>query len=56
MSLVPDIQMRTNDQRYMRYVEIYFDELFSKIKHLLRGNGGPLKDSGHKVYYTLNMY
>ncbi|CAD6227704.1 GSCOCG00001384001-RA-CDS [Cotesia congregata] len=42
MSLVPDIQMRTNDQRYMRYVEIYFNELFSKIKHLLRGNGGPI--------------
>ncbi|XP_057327942.1 beta-galactosidase [Microplitis mediator] len=42
MTLVPDIKMRTNDQRYMRYVEIYFNQLFKKIKHLLRGNGGPI--------------
>lgn len=42
MTLVPDIKMRTNDERYMRYVEIYFNQLFKKIKHLLRGNGGPI--------------
>ncbi|KAK0180096.1 hypothetical protein PV327_005773 [Microctonus hyperodae] len=42
MTLEPEIKMRTNDLRYMRYVEIYLNELLTRIKPLLRGNGGPI--------------
>ncbi|XP_034945619.1 beta-galactosidase-like [Chelonus insularis] len=42
MTFVPDIRMRTYDVRYMRYVEIYLNEVLTKVKHLLRGNGGPI--------------
>ncbi|XP_063984048.1 beta-galactosidase [Diachasmimorpha longicaudata] len=42
MTLVPDIKMRTNDARYMEYVEAYFQQLLSRVQPLLRGNGGPI--------------
>ncbi|XP_034945618.1 beta-galactosidase-like [Chelonus insularis] len=42
MTLHPDIKLRTNDEQYMRYVRIYLDEVLKRVKHLLRGNGGPI--------------
>ncbi|XP_076620874.1 beta-galactosidase [Colletes latitarsis] len=42
LTRVPDIVLRTNDARYMRYVERYLDKLFEKINPYLRGNGGPI--------------
>lgn len=39
---VPDIELRTNDERYMRYVEIYLNTVLDKVKPYLRGNGGPI--------------
>ncbi|XP_015431707.1 PREDICTED: beta-galactosidase-1-like protein [Dufourea novaeangliae] len=42
LTRVPDIRLRTNDPRYMKYVEAYWDELFKRVEPLLRGNGGPI--------------
>ncbi|XP_076378653.1 beta-galactosidase [Megalopta genalis] len=42
LTRVPDIRLRTNDPRYMRYVEIYLNEVFNRVEPLLRGNGGPI--------------
>lgn len=42
LTRVPDIKLRTNDPRYMKYVEVYLTELFSRIAPFLRGNGGPI--------------
>lgn len=39
---VPDIRLRTNDPRYMKYVETYLDEVFKRVVPYLRGNGGPI--------------
>ncbi|XP_033201569.2 beta-galactosidase [Bombus vancouverensis nearcticus] len=39
---VPDINLRTNDPRYMKYVEIYLNEVLDKVQPYLRGNGGPI--------------
>ncbi|XP_017787650.1 PREDICTED: beta-galactosidase-like [Habropoda laboriosa] len=42
MTRVPDIRLRTNDPRYMQYVEIYLNEVFTRVRPYLRGNGGPI--------------
>ncbi|XP_078050628.1 beta-galactosidase [Augochlora pura] len=42
LSRVPDIRLRTDDSRYMKYVERYLNELFRRVEPLLRGNGGPI--------------
>lgn len=39
---VPDMRLRTNDPRYMSYVETYLTEVFNQVEPLLRGNGGPI--------------
>lgn len=39
---VPDIKLRTNDLRYMGYVEVYLNTVLEKVKPYLRGNGGPI--------------
>ncbi|XP_066588529.1 beta-galactosidase-like [Prorops nasuta] len=42
LNRVPDIKLRTKDPRYMNYVEIYLNQVLSKVKPYLRGNGGPI--------------
>ncbi|XP_076241131.1 beta-galactosidase [Calliopsis andreniformis] len=42
LSRVPDIKLRTNDTRYIHYVEIYMNEVLERVKPYLRGNGGPI--------------
>ncbi|XP_031837922.1 beta-galactosidase [Nomia melanderi] len=42
LTRVPDIRLRTNDPRYMNYVQIYLNEVFKRVEPLLRGNGGPI--------------
>ncbi|XP_003399681.2 beta-galactosidase [Bombus terrestris] len=42
LARVPDIKLRTNDSRYMKYVEIYLNEILDKVQPYLRGNGGPI--------------
>ncbi|XP_015525016.1 beta-galactosidase isoform X1 [Neodiprion lecontei] len=42
LSLVPDIQLRTSDTRYMRYVRTYINEVMRRVRPFLRGNGGPV--------------
>lgn len=42
LTRVPDINLRTNDPRYMKYVEIYLNEVFKRVIPYLRGNGGPI--------------
>ncbi|KAI4472353.1 hypothetical protein M0802_016909, partial [Mischocyttarus mexicanus] len=42
LNRVPDIQLRTNDLRYLKYVKLYLTTLINKIKSYLRGNGGPI--------------
>ena len=42
LTRVPDIKLRTNDSRYMRYVEIYLNEVLTRVRPYLRGNGGPV--------------
>lgn len=39
---MPDIKLRTNDSRYLSYVEEYLNTLLEQVKPLLRGNGGPV--------------
>ncbi|XP_011494081.1 PREDICTED: beta-galactosidase-like [Ceratosolen solmsi marchali] len=42
LKLVPDIKLRSRDKRYLFYAEKYLDEILTKIKPYLRGNGGPI--------------
>lgn len=42
LTRVPDIILRTNDPRYMHYVERYLDKVFEVVDPYLRGNGGPI--------------
>lgn len=42
LTLVPDIELRTNDSRYLNYAENYLNTLMEQVKPLLRGNGGPV--------------
>ncbi|XP_046827579.1 beta-galactosidase [Vespa crabro] len=42
LTRVPDIKLRTNDIRYLNYVEQYLNVVLNKVKPYLRGNGGPI--------------
>ncbi|KAF7389061.1 hypothetical protein HZH66_010198 [Vespula vulgaris] len=42
LTRVPDINLRTNDIRYLNYVEQYLNIVLEKVKPYLRGNGGPI--------------
>ncbi|KAI4501636.1 hypothetical protein M0802_003513 [Mischocyttarus mexicanus] len=42
LNRVPNIKLRTNDIRYLNYVESYLNTVLNKIKPYLRGNGGPI--------------
>lgn len=39
---VPNINLRTKDADFVRYATLYLNEILSKIRPLLRGNGGPI--------------
>ncbi|KAJ8674534.1 hypothetical protein QAD02_005796 [Eretmocerus hayati] len=39
---VPDIKLRTNDLRYLKYAEEYLKQVLTRVQPLLRGNGGPI--------------
>ncbi|XP_001603160.1 beta-galactosidase [Nasonia vitripennis] len=42
LSRVPDIKLRTKDERYVFYAERFLNEILRRTKPLLRGNGGPI--------------
>ncbi|XP_014204077.1 beta-galactosidase-1-like protein [Copidosoma floridanum] len=42
LSRVPDIKLRTSDTRYLKYAEDYLNQVLTRVKPLLRGNGGPI--------------
>ncbi|XP_031784798.1 beta-galactosidase-like isoform X2 [Nasonia vitripennis] len=42
LNLVPGIKLRTNDTRYLEYAEEYLNQVLTRVKPLLRGNGGPI--------------
>ncbi|XP_053978638.1 beta-galactosidase [Hylaeus volcanicus] len=42
LTSIPDIRLRTNDPRYMSFVERYLTKVFEKVNPYLRGNGGPI--------------
>ncbi|XP_003707178.2 beta-galactosidase [Megachile rotundata] len=39
---VPVDGLRTNNEQYMQYVEVYLNEVLERVKPYLRGNGGPI--------------
>lgn len=42
LSQTPDIGLRVNDSRYLQFIDTWFDVLFTYVKPLLYGNGGPI--------------
>ncbi|KAL7301481.1 hypothetical protein TKK_0005919 [Trichogramma kaykai] len=42
LKVVPDIKIRTKDERYNFYAERYIHELFKRVGRYLRGYGGPI--------------
>ncbi|XP_052865419.1 beta-galactosidase-like [Anopheles cruzii] len=38
----PDIQLRTNDIRYLREIRSWYAQLFSRLQRFLYGQGGPI--------------
>ncbi|XP_058801911.1 uncharacterized protein LOC131670377 [Phymastichus coffea] len=42
LNRVPDIRLRTRDERYIYYAERFLNQILGRTKHLLRGNGGPI--------------
>ena len=42
LELNPDVKLRTNDPKFMAYVDLWFKQLFGKISKFLIENGGPI--------------
>ena len=42
LELNPDVQLRTNDQKFMFYVDRWLKILFNKLSKFLIENGGPI--------------
>jgi hypothetical protein len=38
----PDVRLRTNDPKFMVYVDKFFDQLFGRLSKFLIENGGPI--------------
>ena len=38
----PDVKLRTKDPKFMKYVDIWFKVLLTKLKKHLYHNGGPI--------------